>query len=110
VLVVNRFPCILFKVKAGNANLLARAIGKINLHHAFPHNRVQKLRDLIALGKVRIKIVFTLKNRAIVDLGIEAKASSHSLFHAVFVENREHPGHGRVNKGDVRVRGPAKFT
>ncbi len=46
---MDRFPGILFKVQARHADLLGRAIGEINLDHAFADDRVQELGNLIAL-------------------------------------------------------------
>ena len=61
--VVNGFACILFHVDAFNTHTARHTWAHVHDDFAFAHNRVIKLRDLIALWQVRIEIVFPIKGR-----------------------------------------------
>jgi hypothetical protein len=108
VLVVDRLAGVLFEMQALDADLhvleLAFAIrpdrdGDLSL----ADDRLLELRDLIALRKIRIKIVLPVENRLVVDLGLQAEAGADRLAHAFFVDHGQHAGHGRVDQADIGV-------
>jgi len=112
--VVNRLAGILFEVQpldpAREAVGLA-AMGRLDIHLdlALADNRVGELADLIALRQVRVEIVLAVKPAVEIDLGLQAKARTHGLFHAFPVDHRQHARHRGIHQRDIAVRVGAEF-
>ena len=98
------FARVLLKMQTLNTDFLGRAVGQINFNHAFANNRVLVLRNLIALRQIGIEVVFALKDRVHIDLGIQAQTGAYSLFNAKLVDNRQHTRHARINGRHLRIR------
>ena len=69
--IMDAFARIFFHVQARDANLLAAPVCLRYLNIAMLGQRLIELRNLIALGQVRIKIVFAGKNRCLSHLAIQ---------------------------------------
>lgn len=80
-----------------------RAVIALDQHLALAHDRVEELRNLIALRQVGIEVVLAVEAREAVDLGFQAKSGLHRLLHAVLVEHGQHTGHGGVNEADLLI-------
>ena len=74
------------------------ALADLDRDLPFPHNRMVELGYLITLRQVRVKVVLAIKHRALVDLGIEAKARAHGLPHTLLIDDRQHAGHCRIHQ------------
>ena len=101
--VVNGFARVLFQVDALDPHQTRHACAHVDQHFALAHDGVVKLADLIALGQIGIKVVLAVKGRHQVDLRLQTQAGPHRLFHAEFIDDRQHAWHRRVNEGHVGI-------
>src|SRR5690606_1438141 len=109
MLVMHRLAGVLLEVQTLDANLdvleVALAVwADRDDDRALADDRLLVLRDLVALWQIRIEIVFAVEDRLQVDLRLKAEAGANSLAHALFVDDRQHAGHGGVDEADVRIR------
>ena len=102
MLVVQRFASVLLQMQALDANALGVAIN-VNLDFALADDRLLVLRDLIALGQIRIEIILPVEDGARVDFSLEAEARANGLGHALFVDDWQHAGHCRIDQRYVAV-------
>ncbi len=79
------FASIFFKVCPCNAYTLCGTIFEVNDNLTTFNNRYLKLADLIPLRKVGIKIIFTVKNRFLIDGGIDGGTQCNGFFNNLFV-------------------------
>ena len=71
-----------------------------------PRFRQRKLvlRDLVALGKVRIEVVLPLEDRLLVDLAVEREPREDRQFHRSPVGHRKRPGQPVTDRTQMGVR------
>ena len=101
--IVDRLACILFKVNPLDPHAAGHARAHIDDNLALAHDGVIKLADLVALRQVWVEIVFAVKGRPKVNLGLQAQPCAHGLGHAEFVDHRQHARHGGIHKGHIGV-------
>ena len=89
---------ILLQMDAHDPDFEAFTVFQIDRDPALAHDGVGELADLIALGQVGIEIVLPVKHRTQIDLGFETQPGAHGLPDRGLVEDRQHAGHGRVDK------------
>ena len=104
MLVMDQLASILLDVQPLDPDDLRLAIGRLDLDRALADQRVIKLADLIAGGKVGVEIVLPVEPRPRVDLRTQRHAGAHRLANALAVHHRQHAGHGRVDQADLVVR------
>src|SRR5207248_5955553 len=62
------------------------------------------LRDLVALGQVRVEIVFAGKARTLMDGAVQGERGAHSHFDGALVENGKSAGETEAHGANVGVR------
>ncbi len=67
------------------------------------HHRNFKLADLVALGQIRIEIVFARKHRILGHLGAHGQAKLNGALHGCFVHHWQHTGQGQVHGASLRI-------
>ena len=67
------------------------------------NDRVEHLSNLIALGKIWVKIVLAIKTTIKIDFGIEGEASTNGELNGFTIEAREHAGKAIVNWRNARI-------
>ena len=78
------FARVFFKVRAGDADAFFLAV-YVDKKLAFFYYRYLKLRNLISLWEIRIKVVFTVKNRAFIYGCIYRRTEAYRLSYGLFV-------------------------
>ena len=105
---MHQFTRILFNVDSFNTDCLNLAIGvffvKCHLNFALAHNRVVKLRNLVALRQIGIEIILPIEPRPAIDLRIYRHAGTHGLTQTFTVGHGQHARHRGVDKADMAVR------
>jgi hypothetical protein len=101
--VVDRLAGVLFQMDALDPHAAGDARTHVHDHLALAHDGVVELADLVALRQVGVEVVLPVEGGPEVDLRLQAEARAHRLFHAEFVDDRQHPRHRRVHEGDVRI-------
>ena len=97
------FSSVLFQMSAGNANAFSCPIWQSNFNPTFLGNRLIVLRNLIALGKVGIKIVFACEDRLGIDAAVQRQGSLQSKFNCLPIQNRESAGEPETNGTNIGV-------
>ena len=101
------FRGIFFQVKTGDANALFGATD-FNFQPAVGSERQFVLRDLIALGEVRVEVVFPGKTRAFLNRTIQGERGAHGHFHGALVQHGESSRQTKAHRADVGIRRVAK--
>ena len=70
--------------------------------------RLVVLRNLVALGQVRIKIIFPRKNRSLVDAAIQRHRRQRSELHSFLIQHRQGSRHSQANRAHIGVGRSAK--
>ena len=71
--------------------------------------RLIKLRNLVALGQVRIKIVLARKNGGLTHLAIQGLGRAHGKLHRSLIQHRQRAGQSQAYGADVGIRRRAKL-
>ena len=103
MLIMQALARVLLEMQALDADLAHLTVRQIDLHHAFAHDGILVLRDLITGRQVGKEVVLAVEHRAQVDLRIEAKPGAHRLLDAALVDHRQHAGHGGVDQRHLGV-------
>ena len=106
--VVDQLARILLQVQPLDADVEEAAVLGLHLDHAFPHDGVIELADLITGRQVGIEVVLAVELAAAVDLRAQAQARLHRLLDAVFVQRRQHAGKARIDQRHLLVRSRAE--
>src|SRR5256886_7222143 len=104
--VVQRLAGVLLEMQPLNPHSHALAVRQIDENLALAHERRFVLADLVALREIGIKVVLAVEYRLQIDLRLEPEAGAHPLLDALFIDHRQHAGHGRADEGYARI-GPA---
>ncbi len=104
---VKIFRGIFFQVKTGDADALFGATD-FNFQPAVGSERQFVLRDLIALGEVRVEVVFPGKTRAFLNRAIQGERGAHGHFHSALVQYGESSRQAEAHWADVGIRRVAK--
>ena len=90
---MDALACVFFHMQASDADAfghsVARAIERRNIDPPVFRQGLVELRNLIALGQVRIKIVFARKDRILAHFTIDRRRRQHSKFHGALIQHRQ---------------------
>ena len=100
---VQRFTGVLLHVDARNAHP-PRSSRRGVFQRSAGGQRLLVLRNLIALGKIRVEVVFPRKNRPLVDRAVEGQGGLCGKVDGPAVQNREGPRKAKADRADVGVR------
>ncbi len=100
---VKIFRGVFFEVKAGDADAFFGA-ANFDLEPAAGSKGQFVLRDLVALGEVRVEIVFPGEARMAVDGAIQRERGTHGHFDGALVEHGESSGQAEADGAYVGVR------
>src|SRR5471032_567118 len=103
-LFVQAFTGVFFQVRTGHADTFDRAVVHGDVQVAFADDRQFHLADLVALGQVRVEIVFTGEHVVLADLGIDCQAEHHRHAHRFLVQHWQYAGHAQVYQAGLGVR------
>src|SRR5690606_9442974 len=108
MLVMHGLARILFQMQAFYADLdvlvLALAVRPDrDDDRAFADDGLLELRDLVALGQVRIEIVLPVEYGFQIDPGLEPQPGADRLADALLVDDRQRARHGRVDQGHIGI-------
>ena len=98
MLVVYRLARVLLKMQTCNADCFRAAIRQVDFNLTLANNRVQELRNLVALRQVGLEIILPLENGGLVDLRVQTETGANSLLDTIFIQNGKHPRHRRINQ------------
>jgi len=83
---------VFFQVDPLNAYPIGSAVIACDLQKTVFAERSFILGNLVALGEIRIKIVFARKPGRPVDPAIKGKPCLNGIFHGLFIKDRQGPG------------------
>jgi hypothetical protein len=95
---------VFFQVRAGDADAFDRAVFQRDVQVALADNRQFHLADLVALGQVRVEVVFTGEHVVLADLGVNRQTEHHRHAHRFLVQHRQHARHAQVDQAGLGVR------
>ncbi len=101
---MQRLAGIFLEVGMVDADRLARAIFQKDLEHARTDDGLIHLAGLVALGQIRVEVVFPLEHGAALNLRIHCQAKHDRIAESLLVGDRQRAGHGQVNGVGLRVR------
>ena len=104
MLVVQALARVLLQMQPLDADGDALAAQQIDDDLALADDRALVLADLIALRQVGIEIVLPVEDRSEIDLGLQPEPGADGLGDAVFVDHRQHAGHGGIDQAHMGVR------
>ena len=111
---MDRLAGIFLKMRSGEINGLHVGLAVLRLHRkshfAADNNRQFKLTDLIALRKVRIKIIFPVENRMIGHTGTDSETKANCTVNSSPVKHRQRPRKSEVNVAGVHIRFVAEMA
>src|SRR5687768_9179274 len=100
---MRKFPGILLQMDATNPYLFY-ACFRFDLDSPIRGEWLIVLRDLVALGEVRVEVIFACENTFGVDFAIERQPDSDRQLDGFFVENRERARLTCANRTDIMIR------
>ncbi len=100
--VVDTLAGVIFHVDAGDADALPDAL-HLNLDIAVLGKRLVVLRDLIALGKVGIKIVLAREYRFRIHRTVQRQSRFDAQFHGLAAQYRQRAGQAEANRAHIRI-------
>src|SRR5260370_25842948 len=86
---VQALASVLFEVQARDADALGAACGGFNVNISVLGQRLVVLRDLVSLGQVRIKIIFTSEDRSFVDAAVQRHRGQYRKLYYLLIEHRQ---------------------
>ena len=99
---VQRLARVLFHVDAGDADTHGLAVD-LEIDVAAGRDRSIELRDLVALGQVRVEVVLSRELGHLVHRAPEGDRRRDGLVHGVGVEHRQGPGQAEAHRTGVGV-------
>ena len=72
--------------------------GQLDFDFASTDNRLGQLRGLVALGQVRIKIIFSFKNTVAANVGIDGQAEQGGLAYRFPVDHWQGARQAQINQ------------
>jgi hypothetical protein len=100
---VQRFAGVFFQMRARDADALDGAVVEHDVDMALADDGQFVLRNLVALGQVRVEIVLARKHALAADFGVNAQAELDGHAHGFLVQHRQHAGHAKVDQAGLRV-------
>ena len=103
---MQRLACIFFQVRAGQVHgfQFRLAVFFDNERQAAALNdRNFKLTDLITLGQIRVKVIFTCENGCRRNGRANGQTELNRAFYCATVQYRQHAGQREVNRAGLRV-------
>ena len=84
MLIMQRLAGILFQMQPLDPDRLL-TVRQHDGEHALADHRLQELADLIALGQIRVKVVFSGEYGFFTNLSVNSKAEAYGLINGIFV-------------------------
>ena len=101
---MHELPRVLFDVDARDPNVVIRApVIAAGAKETSCGNRLLVLRDLIALGQIRIEVILPREDRRLVDRAAESQRGTRCEVDGAAVENGQRARQPEANGTDVRV-------
>ena len=101
--IVQALAGVFFHVQAGNTDSFLAATGATDLDVAVLGNRLVKLRNLVALGKIGVEIVLASKDGALADLAVERHRGEHGKLDRLTVQHRQRARKAKTHRTDISV-------
>ena len=90
-------------MSAGDPDPFAFTIFEVDVQPAMLADRQLELGDLVALGQVRVEIVFACEDRAWCDLAVGRQAGFNGKLYDLLVEDGQGAGQAETNRAGLRV-------
>jgi hypothetical protein len=104
------FARVFFHVQPGNAYFFRFcSTYRRNLNFAELGDRFVELRYLVALGKIRIKIIFAREDGSFIDAALQRHGRQHREFNRSAIQYRQRSGKAEAHGTNIRIRRRAKF-
>src|SRR5690606_28246648 len=103
-ILVQRFACIFFQMRARNADRLARAVLEHDLEPPLLDDGLLVLADLIALRQIRIKIVLACEYRTPRNGCVDCETEFHRHSDSLSIQNRQYPRVAEIDEVRLRIR------
>ncbi len=104
---VQTFARILFQMRAGQADGFldgGLAFAQSHRDRATGHNRLRQLADLIALGQIRVKVIFSIKRAVLRHFGTNRKAEQRGHAHRFGIQHRQNTGQTQIHRASLHIR------
>ena len=86
-----------------DADTLRLAVVAVDHQQAIVAQRQLVLADLVAFGQVGVAVVLAREDAERRNLAVQCQPAPHRLLDRVFIDNRQHAGHGQTDRADVAV-------
>ncbi len=100
---------VLFEVQARDADALGAACGGFNVNISVLGQRLVVLRDLVSLGQVRIKIIFTSEDRSFVDAAVQRHRGQYRKLYYLLIEHRQRARKPQAHRTYIGIGRRAKL-
>ena len=100
---MHRLARVLLQVRAGDADVLGAAVFRLDPHLAGLNDGQFILADLIALGQVRVEVIFSCEHRASRDVCLHRQAEFHRHQQRRLVRDRQDARQAQVNGAGLGV-------
>ena len=100
---VQRLTGVFFQVRVVNTHHLFVPALELNFHFTGADDGLRQLRGLVALGQVRIKIIFPFEHRAAGDVRVHRQAETDGVADRFLVHHRQGAGHAQIDQAGVPV-------
>ena len=106
--IVDRLAGIFLQMRAGDADRKKRPVFQRHLENTFADDGRKKLTDLIALGQVRVEVIFAIEDGAFSDAGTDAQTKLDRVADSFLVQHGQHAGHAQIHRICLLIRRGAK--
>ena len=93
---------VVFHVDARDADALVRA-GHVDIDPAVLGQRLIVLRNLVALGQIRIEVILAGEDRAGVHRAVQRQRGLDGEFHSMAVQHRQRARQTQANRADIGI-------
>ena len=101
---MQRLTRIFLEVSPCQADCFARAVVQRDSDFPLSHDRQRHLRDLVALGQVRVEVILASKDRRASDLSARGQAKLDGHSQHGFIQHRQNARQTQINRVGLRVR------
>jgi hypothetical protein len=108
MLIVHQLAGILLDMNPLDTDDFLTLIG-FDGQRSLAHDRMIKLRNLIALRQIGIEIILAIEAAPVMDFGIDGQPGTYRLLHAFAVQHRQHSRHCGVDQRNLSVRFRTEF-
>ena len=101
--VVNGFAGILFEMSASDPHAHGLPAGRVEPEQTGTDDRMCKLADLITLGQIGIKVVFSLEDAGFVDRGVDRQTEHYRHAYSRFIQYRQRARKSQIHRRRMAV-------